>query len=304
MAPGTDQEVKSPSVLLTGASSQIGVFVIPRLLQRGFRVLAVSRKGRPEWCPVSERVDWLNEADAIKAAQGCPFLLSAGPLELAERFLDAGPHFQSAVVFSSSSVETKLESGSKKERNQIRTMLALESDIQRRTASKDIKLVILRPTLIYGCGLDSSISRLEKFIRRFGFVPVNGRAGGLRQPVHADDLACVAITVMLSKIPLPPVLTLAGGSTLSYAEMVSTIFATLGRPARLIHLPEWFFLGLLGLAKVFGVGNDINNEMIKRQRTDMVFGFQHALELLDYNPRPFAPVMEDFSLPDLSTFMK
>lgn len=298
MAAGTDQTIKAPNVLLTGASSQIGVFVIPRLLRAGFRVLAVSRKGRPAWCPVFERVEWLNTAAAVQAAQSCQFLLSAGPMALAEKILETGQQFQSVVVFSSSSVETKQESGNAAERNQIQAMLSLESRIQHRAEIKGVKLAILRPTLIYGCGMDTNISRLASWIRRFGFMPVNGSAGGLRQPVHADDLASVAITAMLSKKPLPPVLILAGGSTLSYAEMVSTIFKALGKPARLIHLPEWFLLGLLQLAKIFGAGGGINSEMVKRQGVDLVFEDLPARELLNYNPRPFTPVVEDFSLPD------
>jgi len=303
MAPGTDQTISTPGVLLTGASSQIGVFAIPRLLQAGFRVVAVSRKGKPDWCPVFDQVEWLDETGAIKASQSCRFLLSAGPMELAEKFLETGQQFQSAVVFSSSSVETKLESDDPIERRHIQTMLALESKLQRGAEIKGIKLLILRPTLIYGCGLDTNISRLANWIRRFGFMPVNGSARGLRQPVHADDLACVAITAMLSNKPLPPLLLLGGGSTLSYAEMICTIFEALGKPVRLIRLPEWFLLGSLHLAKIFGAGDGINNEMIKRQRTDLVFSFRPAQELLDYNPRTFDPAEEDFSLPDLSIFI-
>jgi len=50
-------------------------------------VLAVSRKGKPEGYPVFEQVEWLNVADAAKAAQSCEHLLSTGPLELAMKFL-------------------------------------------------------------------------------------------------------------------------------------------------------------------------------------------------------------------------
>ncbi len=59
MAVGTDQAVSSSEVLLTGASSQIGVFLIPRLVHAGFRVLAVSRKGKPDGYPGFDQVAWL-----------------------------------------------------------------------------------------------------------------------------------------------------------------------------------------------------------------------------------------------------
>jgi len=298
MAPGTDQTVDTPAVLLTGASSQIGVFAIPHLLRAGFRVVAVSRNGQPDWCPVFDQVEWLNETDAIEASQSCRFLLSAGPMELAEKFLETGSQFQSAVVFSSSSVEKKQESGSAIERNQIQSMLTLESRIRRMAETKDIKMVTLRPTLIYGCGLDTNISRLAKWIGRFGFIPLNGEARGLRQPVHADDLALVAIAALLNKDALPPVLSVTGGETLSYSEMVGRIFMALRKPVRLVRLPEWLFMLLLGIAKLFGVGGGINSEMVKRQGLDLVFDDKQARDLLNYKPRPFAPVEEDFSLPE------
>lgn len=299
MAVGTDQAIDAPRVLLTGASSQIGVFAIPRLLRAGFGVLAVSRKGAPEGFPVFERVDWLNEAQAALAYQGCQYLLSCGPMQLARNFLETGHKFQTVVVFSSSSVETKQKSTIPAETRQVENMLRLESELRSNTENRGIKLVIFRPTLIYGCGLDTNISRLAGWIRRFGFMPLNGPAQGLRQPVHADDLASVAITALLSKTSLPCVLTLAGGETLSYSEMVSEIFTSLKKPVRLLRLPEWLFVALVCLANIFGMGSGINREMVKRQRHDLVFDDQQARGLLNYEPRPFAPAEEDFSLPDL-----
>jgi len=315
MAAGIDQAMNTPGVLLLGASSQIGVFAIPRLLRAGFRVLAVSRRGRPEGYPVFERVEWLDEADAVVASQSCQYMLSAGPMELAKKFLStyqkhASPHtsivtpgltrgpFHTAVVFSSSSVETKQESANPLERSQVQYMLKLESEIQLTAQSRGTQLVIFRPTLIYGCGLDTNITRLAGWIRRFGFMPLNGKANGIRQPVHADDLASAAINAMLNTDALPPMFSLTGGDTLSYSEMVSRIFSALGKPARLVRLPEWLFALLISFAGVLKIAGGLNKEMVRRQCEDLVFDDQQARELLNYKPRPFFPVEADFSLPD------
>lgn len=299
MAAGTDQALDPPCVLLTGASSQVGVFLIPRLVRGGFQVIAVSRKGKPQAYPEFERVEWLSESDAMQLSPACRYLLSVGPMELAQKFLGNARQLQTAVVFSSSSVETKQKSGNLAERNQIEGMLAIESQLQRAADNDGVKLVILRPTLIYGCGLDTNISRLARWIRRFGFMPVNGRAAGLRQPVHADDLAQLAITAMQSKDALPQVLSVCGGSTLSYSDMVAGIFAALEKPVRLVHLPQWLFVLLAGAAGAFKITTGINGEMIKRQAVDLVFDDRKAKQLLNYKPRPFAPVEADFSLPEL-----
>jgi len=298
VAAGPGQAVNRPAVLLTGASSQIGVFAIPRLIEAGFRVVAVSRKGRPPHFPDLEQVQWATAAIACEAARSCRFLLSAGPLELAKRFLLACDYLEQAVVFSSTSVASKQASGNPAERAQIRDMQTLESELQSIASSRGLRLAIFRPTLIYGCGMDTNISRLAAFIKRFGFMPVNGEAAGLRQPVHADDLAAVAVGALRSREDLPPVMNLCGGETLSYAEMVSRIFAAMGKPARLLRLPEWLFVAAVSIAGLVRPGSGLNGEMVRRQRHDLVFDDHEARALLAHDPRPFKPAKADFSLPE------
>ena len=299
MATDADQTIAAPRVLLTGASSQIGVFAIPRLVEAGFHVLAISRSGKPASFPAIRQVDWLTEREAVQASITYQYLLSAGPMEVARRYLAGNGQLDAAVVFSSSSVESKQDSADPGEREQIQSMLALESELMQSARNRGVRLVILRPTLIYGCGLDTNISRLASWARRFGFIPINANADGLRQPVHADDLAAVAIKAMLSEAQLPPVLSLAGGETLSYADMAARIFKASGRPARLLRLPERLFVLLVNTVKLFWPGSGINGEMVRRQQVDLVFDDRQARELLGYQPRAFEPGADDFALPQL-----
>ena len=300
MAIGIDQTLNAPRILLTGATSQIGVFIIPRLVKAGFQVLAVSRNGKPSQWPVYAQVQWLNVSEAIETAMDCQYLLSAGPMELTQRLLSAGKRFKSAVVFSSSSVVSKIDSGNQAERDQIEAMLATESALLQMASKRGFKLTLLKPTLIYGCGLDTNISRLAGWIRRFGFMPVNGRASGLRQPVHADDLASVAVRALLFEKELPPELFLAGGETISYSDMLKGIFKALDKKPRLVHLPQWLFILIISLVRAVKKGQGLNSEMVRRQQVDLVFDDQPARDLLDYDPRPYSPDESDFSMPELS----
>lgn len=286
---------------MTGASSQIGIFAIPRLVKAGFQVYAISRSGKPESFPDFSEVDWLTGQEAAQSALKYQYLLSAGPLELARKYLAENGQLKAAVVFSSSSVESKQNSGDPREKEQIRHMLALESELMQSARSGAAKLVILRPTLIYGCGLDTNISLLANWARRFGFIPISGSAGGLRQPVHADDLAAVAIKALLFEAELPPVLALCGGETLTYADMAARIFKAFGRTERLLRLPEWLFVALVNTLKLFRPGSGINSEMVRRQQLDMVYDDHQARELLGYSPRTFEPRAEDFILPQLQS---
>jgi nucleoside-diphosphate-sugar epimerase len=219
-------------------------------------------------------------------------------MQLAQKFLETGKQFNSVIVFSSSSVVVKKQSANIAERQQIEHMLSLEEKLRSSAQKRNISLVIFRPTLVYGCGLDTNISRLAAWIRRFGFMPVNGKANGLRQPVHADDLAGAAVSALLSKKNLPLLLYLCGGQPLSYSDMVSRIFIAYRKSPRLLHLPQWLFLTLVNLAAIFGRGQGVNAEMVRRQRLDLVFDDRQARELLGYESRPFAPNEEDFSWED------
>jgi len=63
-------------------------------------------------------------------------------------------------------------------------------------------------------------------------------------------------------------------------------------------LPQWLFVFIAGVANAVKVTGGINSEMIRRQRSDLVFEDGQARELLNFKPRPFAPGPEDFVLPD------
>ena len=56
--------------------------------------------------------------------------------------------------------------------------------------------------MIYGQGLDRNVSRAVKFIERFGIYPATLHADGLRQLVHADDLAVAALAILEADEPI------------------------------------------------------------------------------------------------------
>jgi nucleoside-diphosphate-sugar epimerase len=285
------------AVLLTGATSQLGVFLLPRLVDAGMPVIAVSRQGKPAHWPVFDGVDWVSAAEARDSVAGCRYFISAGPLDVAQEMMTEPARFESAVVFSSSSVVTKQASNQPEERAQMQTMRALESSLREAAQRLGTRLTVFKPTMIYGCGMDSNISRLAAFVSRFGFMPVNGQAQGLRQPVHADDLAEVAVKALTSDKTLPPELFLPGGEALSYAEMVKRIFLAVDKPPRLVALPGWLFMFMIFTAARLNKGLHVNPEMARRQRTDLVFDSSPAQELLGYSPRGFQPTAKDFELP-------
>ena len=74
--------------------------------------------------------------------------------------------------------------------------------------------------------------------------------------------------------------------------MVVGIFSAFGKPARILHLPQWFFILLVKLRP----GSDINSEMIRRQGADLVFDDRQARELLAYKPTAIPACTKRFQI--------
>jgi nucleoside-diphosphate-sugar epimerase len=291
------------TVLVTGASSQLGVFLLPRLQAGGFRVLALSRRAPLSAVDVAERVRWQNPGPVLEgsASSECKpprHLVSCGPLDLACALVNNHESLDRVVAFSTSSVLTKATSENRAEFEQIASIREQESLLKGLCKDQDITLVLLRPTLIYGCGLDRNISMLARFGRRFGFIPLAGRAAGLRQPVHADDLAAVAVRALCIDQARSLESVASGGSTLTYRDMAEKISIACGPGVRVLTLPAWLLAATVQATSLIPSFRAVNREMVRRQGRDMAFDDTVLREALNYQPRPFEPAGTDFEVPE------
>ena len=176
------------NVVVLGASSQIGCFLLPLLTTEGFEVIAVSRRASTSRPSTNRSIRWIHtSAELDSDRQKVTTLVSCGPLGLAKDWVDALPELQRCIAFSSTSVHTK-------QTIEIAALRDSERQLQQTVANRAVALCLLRPTLIYGCGLDRNISQLYGFGKRWGRIPVSRRSEGLRQPCllytsdAADDL--------------------------------------------------------------------------------------------------------------------
>lgn len=293
------------TVLLTGASSQIGVFLIPRLLGNGFRVISFSRQAPLDPPDLGENPFWMhpdtltrgsdeNEPPGVIQADS---LISCGPLPLANQIVRLCSGIRRAIVFSTSSVFSKVRSPEPDESEQIAGILACEAELKALCADRELALLILRPTLIYGCGLDRNVSLLAAWIRRHGWLPLAGAASGLRQPVHADDLAEVAVMALQREHPLQLDSPACGASTLTYHHMVELVFDSLGKRRRILRVPAGLLTLPVRLFAWLPSFQGMNPQMISRQKIDLVFDDSPLKQALDYKPRSFKPTSADFEIP-------
>jgi nucleoside-diphosphate-sugar epimerase len=283
--------MSSRAVLVTGASSVVGDFLIPRLLEAGFLVHALSRRPAPR--PVSG-MTWLRAdiAGPLPAAllpeAGVVFHLA--PLwllpPLVAPFAERG--VTRLVAFGSTSRFTKDDSGDAEERDLARRLAAAEESLAAACAGSAVAWTVFRPTLIYDGRRDQNVAAIARFVRRFGFLPVAGAARGLRQPVHAEDLAAACVLALEAAVTRGRAYDLVGGSTLSFAEMAETVFRALGRKPRLVHLPLPLLRPLLKAASLLPGWHHLRAEMADRMNRDLCFDSTSARRDFGFSPRPFS----------------
>ncbi len=279
-------DLPSP-VLVLGATSLIGRFLLARLNAAGIEPMALSRR------PPSDDVCWVDAdlADPNLAEElpqvGAVFSLS--PIWLLPQALPAlrARGLSRLVAFSSTSRFTKQDSPEVSERAVAKALADAESAVEAFCAEHGVAWTILRPTLIYVEGRDSNVSRLASLIRRFKVLPLSGAGGGLRQPVHAEDLAIGALAAAQAPAAANRAYDLTGGETLTYRVMAQRVFEGLGRRPAILILPPWMFRLLLTLLKPFYPG--ATAAMGDRMAQDLTFDDGPARADFGWAPRDFHP---------------
>jgi nucleoside-diphosphate-sugar epimerase len=231
---GAGASAKGP-VLVLGASGQIGRSLLARLAAAGRPAIALCRRpprdlaASAHWLArdLTQPLDLAAHRPAVAVHATGAWLLM--PHLAALRGAGVGR----LICFSSTSLLAKAGSTSAGERKIVRVLADAESAV----AAGDIPWTVLRPTLIYGLGLDRNVTAAAAFIRRWRFFPLGGPGRGLRQPVHADDLAAAAMALLEDEANLGRAFNLGGAESLTYRAMIERIFRVLDLPPRFLRLP-------------------------------------------------------------------
>ncbi|PJK12278.1 nucleoside-diphosphate sugar epimerase [Lysobacteraceae bacterium NML95-0200] len=274
------------TALLLGGSGQIGQALLPRLVSDGWQVLAVSR--RAAQMPQMPGVEWLQ--GSLQQMPTLPHppevIFSCGPLDAFSLWYaqNAQPAVR-VIAFGSTSLKVKQDSTDAAEREMAARLAQAETRLIEACAG----LTLLRPTLVYGSGMDKSLTRIVQLATRHGRFALPRTALGLRQPVHVEDLADAAMACLHHERSIGRSYDLPGGETLDYIDMVRRVLANIDPAPRLHLVPLPVFSALLWLARTSGKVNGFNNAMLARMQQDLVFDSQPAREDFGYAPRAFRP---------------
>ena len=278
------------TAMVLGASGQIGRFLVPRLLDSGCQVMALSRH---QGGGSDARVRWL-QGDLFGEMPDLPALdaiFSLGPLDglahwLSQVSLSGAPRL---IAFSSMSALSKRDSPDPSERALAAHLLASEAAVTAAAEQRGVAWTLFRPTLIYGAGIDRSLTPLARLGSRWHLFPRVPGAVGLRQPVHADDLADISVRAARCERAAGQIFPLGGAERLRFADLLARVQASL--PARTVGLPIPL-PAALALASVRRLWPRLplpSVAAIRRLRHDLIADDAAARAVLEWAPRGFLP---------------
>ena len=285
------------TALVFGASGQIGLPLLDRLGDAGWRVHAVSRQARSD----TPGRHWLQGdfAHVPVLPRDVDAIFSCGPLDLFARwYATANVVSPRVVAFGSTSVTSKHASEDEHERDVARRLLGAEAAVFEASEQRGAGATMLRPTLVYGAGRDATLTRIAGMARRWGRFVLPRRADGLRQPVHVQDLADAALAANVSPVAQGRSYDLPGGETLAYRDMVRRVLACLDPPLPLLELPMPLFRAAVAAAQARGVARELTPAAVARMREDLAFDAAPARRDFGYAPRAFRPETRMFDAPE------
>lgn len=276
------------TVTVLGATGFVGRRIVHELLQEGFRVNSVSRGVKPLNLP--ERVTWcradIRIPGELAAIPWPTTVVSTLDISVTAEIMESVPEsVQRVIAFSSTSAVTKADAKEAADREVSSRLTNGENRLLRTPR----EVTVLRPTIIYGGPGDKNLERIAWQLRCFPAFPLVGGGLGLRQPVHANDLAR-AVTQII-EVPKTPdkIYEVAGAEILPFKDLVSRVGKANGRTARFISIPlpaaKLALKSLAPLPRFRGVPVGA----LERMQTDLVFDISPARRDFGYSPRDFDP---------------
>lgn len=281
----------TPRILVLGATSLVGHWLLQRLAATDHVVIAFSRKERPTGYPdsIEWRIGDVLAAHGTASATDSDTVVSLLPLWLLPRALKASCFKESRriIALGSTSVLSKSASPDPKERCLAERLRTAESDLIAIAKERNASLTLLRPTMIYDGGRDKNITRIAHLLQTYRCFPIFGKGKGLRQPVHADDVANAILASVTRPRLTQTAYNLSGGEVITYRQMIRRIAAKEKLRVATLCIPNLLIQPIVACVRIFPAYHEINAAMLNRMNEDLVFDHGDAARDLEFSPRAF-----------------
>lgn len=279
-----------PALGVLGATSFVGRCLLPQLSAYEGPVVAFSRREGQQDLPhiLWRRLD-IHSVHQNATLDKIPHWICLMQITFLPDYFALLEEYgvQRIVALSSTSRYTKDNSRDSSEQLLAIQLREAEEKLQAWALQRGVEWVVLRPTLIYGLGQDKNVSEIARFIRRFNFFPLFGRALGLRQPIHVQDVAKASLLALQSSTSINRAYNISGAEVISYRDMVMRIFFAMGRRPRFFNVPLWLFSMAVRLISCLPRYRKWSSSMAERMNSDMVFDHDDAARDFRFQPRGF-----------------
>jgi GT2 family glycosyltransferase/nucleoside-diphosphate-sugar epimerase len=284
-----DNSLAGKTILITDATSQLGLCCVGLALARGAKVIALYKDDEVAFShPNLQWVELDLESDLESfTAQKADILIHTAELPLLPDALESlfNNGLQRVIAFSSYAIVDESYVKSAREKKQLEGIKEAEDLTLRISTEHGRNATILRPLMPYGTGFDSDITSIADIIRRFGFAAIFSTGNGHRNPVYAKDAAEAALRIIDNANTYEKIYNIGGGTTLTYREMLSQIFAYMGKPIKLIRIPFMpLILDVLGRSYQ---QPQLTSEVAWRMNRDISFDNAQAIEDFGYKPHAY-----------------
>ena len=294
------------NIYLFGKTSLSGEFFYKyfKLKQKQYKIYSFSREENKGY-----KIDLINP-DSFSLINNENFILiSFAPIWHLADFLNYLFHKENSrlkklkgiIACSSTSALTKRFEFNSYDKNLAKKLLISETKIISIAEKLNINCQIIRPTMIYGSFneiKDNNISKILFIMRRIKIVIIPSNSG-LRQPIHAHQLAEVVYFLMLKSIKAKTkvsnnLINLGGDIILNYHEIIERLKNSLGknnaaRRCLILKIPNRLFLVFTLPVLIF---SPKSFAALIRVCSNLS-GFKKACEITGYKPKSF-PFSNDF----------
>ena len=271
-----------PLVLVTGASQPIATRLIERTAGQGIRILAVSGQAPVRSWP---HVTWFEQnLEQGPADVRAGTLVSLGALRHALNQVEKMPGIGRVVAVSSALVDQGALVRNHIERAALRRLELMERNLTEACRERQITLTLLRPGLVYLGGPTGTFQPMVDYLSGRRWIAL-GR-GGLRQPVHCDDLAQIVLDCLVKGPATEGSWDLAGGESLTIAAMVERVATVHGLEVRRFPVPSKLARRTLLAMKL---SDGLVTDLARLYRHDLLPDDSPAREQLGWRPRGFRP---------------
>ena len=280
--------MRHPPIVILGGTSLIASYLLPRLRDCGTPVLVAGR--RAVKLPSGFEAAHLDAAHppGFAVPEGAT-LISLLPLPVLIPMLPGLRGAGAIVALGSTSRFSKAQSSDPDDRVSAAALERAEGTLVDWCTSAGTHFTLLRPTLVYDLKNDRNLARMARFVTRFRVLPLARPATGLRQPIHADDVAKAILAAIDNEAASDRAFNIGGGERLPYRAMAARVFASLGRRPRFLMLPTGLLRGAFSAAHNAGILREASfgSSVFHRMNEDLVYDDASGLAVLGYDPRPF-----------------